>query len=227
MSTGEQVTIALLAMAIKDLGIKAKSYTGGQVKVLTDSTFTKARILSIDDANIRATSTKAPWSSWPASRASTRTATSPRWAAAVPTPRRGPGRCAEGRRVPDLHRRRWRLYHRPAHRSRGAQAGYHHLRGNAGNGQPRLQGVADPLGRIRRQVQGQAACALQLRGRRQGNPRARSLRFEEDTKWNNRSFPASPSTATKPSSPSSACPTAPALPTRSWARSPTPTSTWT
>ncbi|WP_126445339.1 aspartate kinase [Sulfuricystis multivorans] len=53
VSTGEQVTIALLAMALQDLGIKAKSYTGGQVKVLTDSTFTKARILSIDEHNIR------------------------------------------------------------------------------------------------------------------------------------------------------------------------------
>ena len=53
ISTGEQVTIALLAMAIRDLGLKAKSYTGGQVKVLTDSTFTKARILEIDDAAMR------------------------------------------------------------------------------------------------------------------------------------------------------------------------------
>ena len=53
VSTGEQVTIALLAMAIKDLGLNAKSYTGGQVKILTDDTFTKARILDIEDANIR------------------------------------------------------------------------------------------------------------------------------------------------------------------------------
>jgi aspartate kinase len=53
VATGEQVTIALLAMALKDLGLKAKSYTGGQVKVLTDSTHTKARILDIDDANIK------------------------------------------------------------------------------------------------------------------------------------------------------------------------------
>ena len=53
ISTGEQVTIALLAMALQDLGIKAKSYTGAQVKVLTDSTFTKARILSIDEQNMR------------------------------------------------------------------------------------------------------------------------------------------------------------------------------
>ncbi len=53
VSTGEQVTIALLAMALKDIGIAAKSYTGGQVKVLTDSTFTKARILNIDSDNIQ------------------------------------------------------------------------------------------------------------------------------------------------------------------------------
>ena len=53
MSTGEQVTIGLLAMALKEIGCKARSYTGGQVKVLTDSTFTKARILSIDEANMR------------------------------------------------------------------------------------------------------------------------------------------------------------------------------
>ena len=53
ISTGEQVTIALLAMAISDLGLKAKSYTGTQVKVLTDSTFNKARILSIDESSMR------------------------------------------------------------------------------------------------------------------------------------------------------------------------------
>jgi aspartate kinase len=53
ISTGEQVTIALLAMALQDAGVKAKSYTGAQVKVLTDNTFTKARILSIDEQNLR------------------------------------------------------------------------------------------------------------------------------------------------------------------------------
>ncbi len=53
ISTGEQVTIGLLAMALKDIGLKAKSYTGGQVRILTDSAFTKARIVSIDEQNIR------------------------------------------------------------------------------------------------------------------------------------------------------------------------------
>src|SRR5207344_1776945 len=52
-STGEQVTIGLLAIALHELGVKAKSYTGAQVQVLTDSAFTKARILKIDEARIR------------------------------------------------------------------------------------------------------------------------------------------------------------------------------
>jgi aspartate kinase len=53
-STGEQVTIGLLAIALHEMGLKARSYTGGQVRVLTDSAFTKARILSIDEAPMRA-----------------------------------------------------------------------------------------------------------------------------------------------------------------------------
>jgi aspartate kinase len=52
-STGEQVTIGLLAMALLELGVKARSYTGWQVKVLTNSAFNKARIVSIDDQRIK------------------------------------------------------------------------------------------------------------------------------------------------------------------------------
>jgi aspartate kinase len=54
VSTGEQVTIGLLSMALKQLGLKAKSYTGGQVKILTDDAHTKARIVSIDEQAMRA-----------------------------------------------------------------------------------------------------------------------------------------------------------------------------
>ena len=54
VSTGEQVTIGLLAMALKAEGLEAVSYTGAQVKILTDSAFNKARIQSIDDAPMRA-----------------------------------------------------------------------------------------------------------------------------------------------------------------------------
>jgi aspartate kinase len=54
VSTGEQVTIALLCMALKKRGWDARSYTGGQVKILTDSSHTKARIKEIDDGPMRA-----------------------------------------------------------------------------------------------------------------------------------------------------------------------------
>jgi aspartate kinase len=54
VSTGEQVTIALTSMALMDLGLKAKSYTGAQVRIVTDDSHTKARILSIDEDRIRA-----------------------------------------------------------------------------------------------------------------------------------------------------------------------------
>jgi aspartate kinase len=52
-ATGEQVTIGLLAIALHEIGLKAKSYTGGQVRILTDTAHTKARILEIDEVRIR------------------------------------------------------------------------------------------------------------------------------------------------------------------------------
>lgn len=53
LATGEQTTIALLCMALENIGLPARSYTGSQVRILTDSAFTKARIVSIDDDPIR------------------------------------------------------------------------------------------------------------------------------------------------------------------------------
>ncbi|QTF58125.1 aspartate kinase [Stutzerimonas frequens] len=53
VSTGEQVTIALLAMALIKRGVPAVSYTGNQVRILTDSAHTKARILQIDAQRIQ------------------------------------------------------------------------------------------------------------------------------------------------------------------------------
>lgn len=54
VSTGEQVTTALLCMALHKRGYEAKSYNGSQVRILTDDAHTKARIKAIDDANMRA-----------------------------------------------------------------------------------------------------------------------------------------------------------------------------
>lgn len=53
ISTGEQVTIALLSMALEKRGCAARSYTGAQVRILTDSAFNKARILDIDAQRMR------------------------------------------------------------------------------------------------------------------------------------------------------------------------------
>mgnify|MGYP001817353779 FL=1 len=54
VSTGEQVTTALLSMALNKRGVKAKSYNGSQVRILTDDAHTKARIREIDDERLRA-----------------------------------------------------------------------------------------------------------------------------------------------------------------------------
>ncbi|HEU5361644.1 MAG TPA: hypothetical protein VFU42_10865, partial [Candidatus Deferrimicrobiaceae bacterium] len=52
-STGEQVTIGLLAIALTEMGYKARSFTGFQIPVLTDSAFVKARIRKIEGDTIR------------------------------------------------------------------------------------------------------------------------------------------------------------------------------
>lgn len=54
LSTGEQVTIALLSMALEHLGCPAKSYTGAQVHIRTDSAHNKARIRDIDSVRVKA-----------------------------------------------------------------------------------------------------------------------------------------------------------------------------
>src|SRR5690554_2677227 len=54
VSTGEQVTIALLSKALQKRGCDARSYTGSQVRILTDSSHTKARIKDIDEQSMRA-----------------------------------------------------------------------------------------------------------------------------------------------------------------------------
>jgi aspartate kinase len=54
LATGEQAAIALLAMALVERGVAARSYTGAQVHILTDSAHSKARILDIDDRRLRA-----------------------------------------------------------------------------------------------------------------------------------------------------------------------------
>ncbi len=53
LSTGEQLTIALLAMALQNCGCDVRSYTGSQVRIITDSVHTKARIREIEQSKIK------------------------------------------------------------------------------------------------------------------------------------------------------------------------------
>ena len=83
LSTGEQVTSALLAMTIKELGGDAVSLLGSQIRIVTDSAHGKARIEEIEGEKIlSALGRDRSWLS-PAFRASTARATSRRWAAAA------------------------------------------------------------------------------------------------------------------------------------------------
>ncbi len=123
LSTGEQVSVALMAMAIHSLGHKAISLTGAQIGIITDSTHTKARIQSIstdrirkalDDGNIVI--------------AAGFQGIDESVQHHDPGPRRqrhhgrGPGRRAACRRLRNLHRRGRRLHDRSPRRARGPAA---------------------------------------------------------------------------------------------------------
>ena len=82
----------------------------------------------------------------------------------------------EGRPLRHLHRRRRRLYHRPADRAAGAQARPGHVRGNARAGRGRRQGAADPLGRPRDAREFAVARAVGIRGQARHRHRRRAFR---------------------------------------------------
>ena len=89
LTAGERISMALLAMAIHALGVDARSFTGSQAGVITDSSHGKARIIDVTPGRIQEALDAARSRSSPASRASPRTPrTSPRSAAAAPTPPR-------------------------------------------------------------------------------------------------------------------------------------------
>src|SRR5215468_863612 len=85
LATGEQISIALTAMAIHELGERAVSFTGQQVGIVTDSTHRKARIKKIDTQRRRERLDSATLWCSRGSRGSTNSATSPLSAAAAPT----------------------------------------------------------------------------------------------------------------------------------------------
>ena len=139
-ATGEQVTIGLLAIALHELGVKARSYTGGQVRVLTDNAYTKARILEIDEANMRrdleagAVVIVAGFQGVDAE-------------GNITTLGRGGSDTSGVALAAALKADECQIYTDvdgvyttdPAHRARGAAARHRHVRGNARDGEPRAR----------------------------------------------------------------------------------------
>ena len=99
-------------------------------------------------------------------------------------------RCARGRGLRDLHRRRGRLHRRPAHRRRGAQAGRGQLRGDARDVRVGCEGDGAALGRVRAQLRCDAARPLVVRRR----ARARGSARRTNACWRRRSSRASRTT---------------------------------
>ena len=66
LSSGERVTIALMAMTLQERGIPAQSFTGRQVGIVTNSSHTKARITRVSADRVRATLADGSFPSWPA-----------------------------------------------------------------------------------------------------------------------------------------------------------------
>jgi aspartate kinase len=159
-STGEQASVALLAIALHGEGIDAVSYTGWQVPVKTDSSYTKARIESIDDERILGDldagkvvvitgfqGIDGDGNITTLGRGGSDTS-AVAIAAAIEA-----DECLIYTDVDGV-------YDRSARGRRRPPPGPDHLRGNAGNGQPGFQGAADPLGGVRRQVSREDARAV-------------------------------------------------------------------
>ena len=228
LTAGERISMALLAMAIGNLGHEARSFTGSQAGVITDSTHGKAQIIDV---------TPGPH---PAGARRGRDRDRRRLPGRQPghqghhhaRPRRlghHRGRARRGaarRRLRDLHRRRRRLHRRPAHRADRPEARPDLLRGDARDGGLRREDPAPALRRVRpplRHAHPRALVVQQARrhlDRRHRPPRTRRP-------WNRPSSPASPTTAARRRSPSSACPTRSARRPASSRPWPTPRSTST
>ena len=212
LSTGEQISVALMAMAIQSLGEPAISFTGAQIGIVTDSFHTKARIKNIstdrmaqalDEGKIVIVAgfqgVDENYNITTLGRGGSDT-TAVALAAVL-------GR----RRLRDLHRRRRRLHDRPADRPRGPQDRPHQLRRDARAGQPRRRRDALAVDRVRQEVR-RADARPQLVHRREGTwivaeGDARRLGVARHRRG--------PGQGRGPGHRSSACPTGPASSTRS------------
>ena len=146
LATGEQISIALMAMAIQALGEPAISFTGAQIGIVTDSFHTKARIKNISTQRMRQALDEGKivivagfqgidenYNITTLGRGGSDTTA----VALAAVMKHDPAGRQWRSRLRNLHRRRRRLHHRPARRPRGPQARRHQLRRDAGAGQRR------------------------------------------------------------------------------------------
>ena len=227
LTAGERISMALLAMAVGNLGHEARSFTGSQAGVITDSSHGKAKIIDVTPGRIERGARRG------------RDRDRRRLPGRQPghqghhhaRPRRlghHRGRAGRGtarRRLRDLHRRRRRVHRRPADRADRPEAGPHLLRGDARDGRLRREDPAPAVRRVRpplRHPDPRALVVQQADRHLDRRPKHRGRRT-----WNRPSSPASPTTGARPRSPSSACPTRSARPRASSRRSPTRRSTST
>ena len=161
LSTGEQVTIGLLAMALQSLGHPACSFTGPQIGMVTDAGHTRARIKRITAERIHAALDAGRVAVIAGFQGTTEARRHHHPRPRRLRPHRGRARRrAQGGRVRDLHRRGRRLHRRSQRGARRAQAAAHLLRRDARDGRARGQGAPVPLGRVRQEVQrARSTCA--------------------------------------------------------------------
>ena len=163
LATGEQVSVALMAMAIHALGHKAISLTGAQIGIITDSTHTKARIRSISTERIRKALDEGNIviaAGFQGIDEADNITTLGRGGSDTTAVALAAVLDADGLR--DLHRRGRRLHDRSPHRARGPPARADQLRRNARVGHGWGRRNAQPLDRVRQEVQRAGARAQQL-----------------------------------------------------------------
>ena len=144
LTAGERISMALLAMAIHNLGYEARSYTGSQAGVITTSVHGRARIIDVTPGRLRGALDEgaiAIVAGFQGVSQDTKDITtlgrggSDTTAVALAA-------ALQRRRLRDLHRRRRRLHRRPAHRAERPAHQADHLRGDAGAGRLRREGAA-------------------------------------------------------------------------------------
>ncbi len=162
VSTGENVSAALLAMAIQNAGGRAISLVGHQIGLQTDATYTNARILGFSHGRIRQEVTAGNvvvCAGFQGLNAAGNIITLGRGGSDTSAVALAAALKADVLR--DLDRRRRRLHHRPADRAARAQDPAHHVRRDARAGEPRRQGAADPQRRVRHEVRRAGARAIE------------------------------------------------------------------